>query len=228
MTRTPTGRIPDRFAAAAGSVPAMDVHLYFDATCPWTWLTSRWLVDVAARRDLEVGWRTCSLAVLNEGKPFPPELLAAVPDLPARQALGVRVLRLVEALGAAGRNDDIGRLYTEVGQRLHVEGRPPDPGLLAEAATAAGVADLVAAADDGAWDTPVRASTEDAVARAGPDVGSPVLLLEGHDRGSFGPIVSPPPVGEDALRLWEAVVTLHSLPTFLEVKRGRTAGPALG
>ena len=205
----------------------MDVHFYFDATCPWTWLTSRWLVDVARQRDLVVGWRTFSLAVLNEGKPFPPELLEAVPDLPARQALGVRILRLVQALADAGRNDDVGRLYSEVGRRLHVEGSAPEPGLLAEAAAAAGVEDRLAAADDEAWDGPVRVSTEDGVARAGPDVGSPVLLLDGHDRGFFGPIVSPPPTGEDAVRLWDTVVTLHSLPTFLELKRGRTGGPAL-
>ena len=205
----------------------MDVHFFFDATCPWTWLTSRWLVDVAAQRDLEVGWRTLSLAVLNEGKPIPPELLAAVPDLPARQALGVRILRLVETLREDGRNDDVGRLYAEVGRRLHVEAQAPDPGLLGEAATAAGVEDFVASADDESRDAPVRSSTEDAVTRAGPDVGSPVLLLDGHQRGFFGPIVSPAPSGEEAVRLWDAVVSLHSLPSFLEVKRGRSGGPQL-
>jgi len=205
----------------------MDVHFSFDATCPWTWLTSRWLVDVADHRGLAVGWHSLSLAVLNEGKPFPPEQLAAVPDLPDRQALGVGVLRVVESLREAGRNDDAGRLYTEFGLRLHAQGLAPEPGLLAGAAAAAGVEDHLAAADDESWDAPVRASTEDAVARGGPDVGSPVLVLDGHEGGAFGPIVSPPPQGEDAVRLWDALVTLHSLPTFYEIKRGRTGPPDL-
>jgi len=65
------------------------------------------------------------------------------------------------------------------------------------------------------------------VAQAGPDVGSPVIVLDGADRGVFGPIVSPPPEGEDALRLWDAMVTLQALPSFLELKRGRTGPPAI-
>jgi len=100
----------------------MDVRFAFDAMCPWTWMTSRWLVDVAAQRDLVVSWRPFSLAVLNEGKPIPPGLLAAVPDIVERQALGVQVMRMVQSLSDAGRDEDIGRLYTEIGERIHVQG----------------------------------------------------------------------------------------------------------
>ncbi len=205
----------------------MDVRFSFDAMCPWTWMTSRWLVDVAAQRELQVSWRPFSLAVLNEGKPIPPALLAAIPDIVERQAIGVQILRIVQSLADAGRNDDIGRFYTEVGDRFHVGGDPVTRGALDDAAAAAGVTDHLAAADDESWDAPVRASTEEAVARTGPDVGSPVLVLDGPDRGVFGPIVSPPPQGEDAVRLWDALVTLHSLPSFLEIKRGRTGPPAI-
>lgn len=205
----------------------MEVSFYFDAMCPWTWMTSRWLVDVAGQRDVDITWRSFSLPLLNEGKPLPAALLEAMPDLPDRLALGTGILRINESLRQAGRNDDIGRFYRECGQRFHVEGSPPDGAVLEGAAMAAGVDDQLAAAQDPSWDAALRSSLEEAVAKAGPDVGSPVLVLDGAERGAFGPIVSPPPSGKEAGRLWDAVVALHSLPTFFELKRGRSEPPAL-
>jgi predicted DsbA family dithiol-disulfide isomerase len=205
----------------------MEVQFYFDAMCPWTWLTSRWLVDVAGQRDVDIVWRTFSLPLLNEGRPIPPALLEMVPDLVERLAVGSQILRLVESLRAAGRNDDIGRFYTECGLRFHVGGVPPDRATLDEAARAAGVADQLPAADDEQWDPPLRASLHEAMTRAGPDIGSPVIVLDGYYRGIFGPIVSPPPEGEDAVRLWDALVTLISMPRFLEIKRGRPDPPEI-
>lgn len=41
----------------------------------------------------------------------------------------------------------------------------------------------------------------------------------------FGPIVSPPPAGEDAGRRWDSVVALSKIDTFYELKRGRTGPP---
>ncbi len=205
----------------------MDVHFYFDAMCPWTWMTSRWLVDVSARRDLDIHWHSFSLALLNEGQPIPPYLLKLVPDIVERHTLGLQILRVVELLAEAGRNDDIGRFYTECGTRFHIHDVPPDRTALEDAALAAGVEDALVAADDDAWTDRVRASLAEGLARAGPDVGSPVLVIDDNERGAFGPIVSPPPTGDDALRLWDAVVTLHSLAPFCEIKRGRTGLPAI-
>jgi 2-hydroxychromene-2-carboxylate isomerase len=205
----------------------MEVHFYFDPMCPWTWMTSRWLVEVARQREVGIDWRTFSLAMLNEGKELPPDLLEMVPDLPARQALGLQIIRMVESLRQAGRQEDVGRFYTESGTRVHVEQMPPERGTLEDAARAAGVEDQLAAADDNGWDAAVRASLEEALRRAGPDVGSPVLVLDGNDRGAFGPIVSPAPKGDDAVRLWDAVVSLHGVANFFELKRGRTGPPAV-
>ena len=188
-------------------------------------MTSRWLVDVAGQRDLAVTWRTFSLPMLNEGQEIPPALLEAVPDIRERLALGSGILRIVEALRAAGRNDDIGRFYTECGNRFHVAEAAPERATLEQAAAAAGVEDQLAAADDESLDDAIRASLDEALAKAGPDVGSPVIVIDGNERGTFGPIVSPPPQGEDAVRLWDAVVALHSVPDFYEVKRGRSGPP---
>src|SRR5689334_5591429 len=78
--RRPAGRAAPATRAAtadrAGGVPS-EVELFFDPVCPWTWATSRWLVEVAARRGIEVVWRSLSLAVLNAGKEIPPERRAA-------------------------------------------------------------------------------------------------------------------------------------------------------
>ena len=47
------------------------VDFWFDASCPWTWITSRWAVEVAEARGFAVTWHPFSLAVLNEGKDIP-------------------------------------------------------------------------------------------------------------------------------------------------------------
>lgn len=203
----------------------MDVCFYFDSMCPWTWMTSRWLIDVADQRDLNITWRTFSLPMLNEGKEVPPALLEAVPDIHDQLALGKGILRVVESLRAEDRNDDIGRFYTACGNRFHVAQVAPERAALDEAAEVSGVGDRLAAADDESLDEAIRASLDEALAKAGPDVGSPVLVIDGNERGAFGPIVSPPPQGDDAGRLWDAVLELHSVPTFYEVKRGRSRPP---
>ena len=41
--------VPDATAASA--------TFFFDPLCPWTWVTARWLVDVADRRGFPVAWR---------------------------------------------------------------------------------------------------------------------------------------------------------------------------
>jgi len=205
----------------------MNVHFYFDAMCPWTWMTSRWLVDVASQRELDIRWHSFSLALLNEGQPIPPNLLEMIPDIVERHDLGLQILRIVEFLADAGRNDDIGRFYTECGNRFHVEERPPERAVLEDAARAAGVEDALTAADDEAMTSRVRTSLAEGLDRAGPDVGSPVLVIDRNERGAFGPIVSPPPTGDDATRLWDAVVTLHTIAPFYEIKRGRTDPPAV-
>ena len=42
------------------------LEFFFDPICPFCWVTSRWVVEVARQRPLEVTWRPVSLAVLNE------------------------------------------------------------------------------------------------------------------------------------------------------------------
>ncbi|GIJ80275.1 DSBA-like thioredoxin domain-containing protein [Micromonospora phaseoli] len=191
----------------------MDATFFFDPLCPWTWRTSRWLVSVAEARDLRIEWRAFSLAILNGGD-VPPEYAEAM-------TASTRSLRLVEALRAEGRHDDVGRFYTELGTRTHDVGNPPSDKLVAAAVEAAGLDDAAPALDDESWDAQVHASHALAYASAGPDIGSPVLMVPGADRGLHGPILTEVPGADDALVLWDSVVPLMRMPAFHELKRAR-------
>jgi hypothetical protein len=94
--------------------------------------------------------------------------------------------------------------------------------MVAAAAEAAGATPLLEAAADPALDGAIAASLEAALDLAGPDIGSPVLHVEGSPRAYFGPIVSPAPTGDEALRLWDALLVLATSPSFFELKRGRS------
>ncbi len=190
------------------------VDFFFDPGCPWTWATSRWLVEATGRRSIEVAWRSLSLAVLNAGQDVPEQY---------RQPMDIaaRAHRVFSALLADGRNDLVGAVYSEYGRRVHHDAAEPSLGLLGDTVIAAGAADYIGAIDDESWDEPVEASTNEAVALAGPDVGSPVLAFGTPRFAIFGPIVSPPPRGEDGTKLLDLVFATAEIPGLFELKRGR-------
>lgn len=191
----------------------MDVTFYFDPACPWTWRASRWLTTTAPERDLSVQWRAFSLSILNEGR--------APEQYRDPLAASTKALRLVEALRAAGRSNDVARFYTEMGIRSHDAGTALSEDIVRAAVDGAGVADAAAALDDESWDEAVRKSHTTAVEAAGPDIGSPVMTLAGVERGMHGPILSDVPDKAAALTIWDAVGPLMRTPEFLEIKRGR-------
>ena len=189
-----------------------DVTFFFDPVCPWTWRASRWLTTVAEARGLAIEWRPFSLLVLNDG---PDE------EHGAELVVSQRALRLVESLQRAGRSADIAGLYTALGELAHEGGFSFDDDLVTQAVRGAGLAADGAALDDAGLDAGVRASTEEALALAGPGVGSPVMTVPGAVRGLHGPVLGAVPDKADALALWEAVEPLFGLADFFEIKRGR-------
>lgn len=186
-------------------------------------MTSRWVVSAAHERGFDIRWRTFSLALLNKDRPLPAFL--DTPEHRAKAKLAARALRVVQAALARDDNEAAGRFYTEWGVRFHEAGQEPTGELLGESAAAAGVADLLPLLDDESLDSAALTSLEEAVGLAGPDVGSPVLHVDGAERATFGPIVSPPPLGDEAGKLWDAVVKLQRIDAFYELKRGRTGPP---
>lgn len=191
----------------------MEVTFFFDPACPWTWRTARWLLTVAPSREVIVRWRAFSLAMLHEGGP--PEPFRAV------LAASGQALRLVEALRADNRHDDISRFYTELGTRSHQVQAPLSAEIVLAAAEAAELTDVKRIIDDPAWDEAVRESHDTAMASAGPDIGSPVLMLDGAGRGLHGPVLAESYDEAEALRIWDAIVPLLHSSAFFEVKRGR-------
>jgi hypothetical protein len=81
---------------------------------------------------------------------------------------------------------------------------------------------LAAAADDAGRDAVLRAESELALARTGPDVGTPILTFDpglATESSLFGPVISKAPTGDEALELFDAVRTLARTHTFAELKR---------
>jgi len=199
------------------------VEFFADPCCPWSWNTSRWLVEVADRLDIAVTWRSMSVAELNRDKEVSTHF---APKLECSR----RMARSFEALHAAGRNDDHARLFSAYGAHLHLDDHAPDDDLVASSANEAGLDadEILAFALDPSWDAEITASVALAVELAGPDVGSPIIAVPSLGRGFMGPIVSPPPEGDAAIALWRVVESAFDVPEFFELKRGRRDAVAFG
>jgi 2-hydroxychromene-2-carboxylate isomerase len=198
-----------------------DVDFWFDPICPWAWITSRWMLEVETVRPVRTRWHLMSLAYLNlvqhGGEGFKPEYLERM-----EQAWGpVRIL----AAARAERGDDILLpLYSALGTRFHIEKRR-DPEAMAEAVAEVGLpSSVLAAAASTELDDAVKASHHQGMDLVGTDVGTPIINVEGN--AFFGPVVTPAPRGEEAGRLWDAVVAVTSTDGFFELKRTRNRSPS--
>ncbi|MQA04529.1 MAG: hypothetical protein GEV07_18040 [Streptosporangiales bacterium] len=213
----------------------VDVEFFFDPVCPFCWVTAQWVRNVRRHRPLRIEWRPLSLRILNEpigyaGRP------AAYPEAHQR---GLEMLRVVVAARAAHGPEVIDALYRTLGEAVWHAPVPEAPGFeavladtarprdLAGALDSAGLPrDLADAAIDGSFDDEIRAETEDAVARVGGGVGTPILSFHPPDGPAlFGPVIHRAPDGDDALRVWDAVTTLANWPGFAEIKRTLRAFP---
>ncbi|HSS09769.1 MAG TPA: hypothetical protein VLL25_07800 [Acidimicrobiales bacterium] len=204
------------------------VEFFFDPSCPWTWVASRFVATVSPHRDLAVTWRTWSLPMKNEGRELPAKLPAEWRERILRlRGFSVSALRVLEAAGAAHGNPAIGRLYTELGRRVHRDGALPD-GVIEAALAASGLpAQLISAADDPVWDEPIRDNMDDVRREIGDEVGVPIVTIvaDGKRRAMAGPILADVPALGRALPLWDAVALIVDDPAVFELKRHRTAGP---
>lgn len=193
------------------------VNFWFDPSCPWAWMTSRFVDEVAPARDLDVQWHIMSLAVLNEGKDVDESYRAFFPR-------ALRYTRLVAAVTEREGREHVKPLYDALGTRIHVGGRRDVDAIIAESLAEVGLpADLAAFADSDEYDGPMRASHADGIDRVGQDVGTPVIAI--GDVAFFGPVISPTPRGEQALTLWDGIVAAASYDGFFELKRSRTRDP---
>jgi 2-hydroxychromene-2-carboxylate isomerase len=193
------------------------VDFWFDPSCPWAWMTSRFVDEVTEGRDLDVTWHIMSLAVLNEDQDVSDDYRAFFPR-------ALRYTRLVAAVGEREGQEKVKPLYDALGARIHPGGRTDVDAVIAESLAEVGLdASLAAYADTDEYDEPMRASHFDGIGRVGQDVGTPVIAI--GDIAFFGPVISPIPRGEQALSLWDGLVAVASYDGFFELKRSRTRDP---
>lgn len=197
--------------------PHTVVDFWFDPSCPWAWMTSRWVDEVAKHRDLDVTFHVMSLAVLNEENDVSDEYKANFARM-------LRYTRLVTAAGELHGQQIVKPFYDALGTRIHHDGEKDGDVVIAGAVAEAGLpADFARYADVDEFDGQMRASHFDGIGRVGQDVGTPVIAVDGV--AFFGPVISPAPKGDEAVRLWDGVVAVASYPGFFEIKRTRTVGP---
>ncbi|HEU5031779.1 MAG TPA: DsbA family protein [Spirillospora sp.] len=192
---------------------AVDFH--FDPMCPFAYATSVWLREVRDRLGIEVAWRFFSLEEVNraEGKKHPWE---------RPWSYGWSLMRI----GALLRRRDMAALdawYGAIGAELHVRGgRPHDPAvarrLLDELGFGAPTLDE-ALADPGTHED-VRADHRRVVDAGG--FGVPTLFFP-DGQCLFGPVLTDPPAGDRAVRLWETVTGMLEFPDLYEIQRPKGA-----
>ncbi|GAA3085413.1 disulfide bond formation protein DsbA [Streptosporangium carneum] len=197
------------------------VDLWFDPFCPFAWMTSRWLLEVEKVRPIEPRWHIMSLNILNEDKDVPETYREMI-------AKAIGPVRVVAAVQDKHDSEAVGRLYTELGTRLHNQGRLKELDRLREtveeALEAAGLErEFAEAMESEEFDEVLRASHDDGINRVGQEVGTPVIAV--GDVAFFGPVISPAPKGEEAAKLWDGVRLVAGVDGFFELKRSRTRPP---
>jgi 2-hydroxychromene-2-carboxylate isomerase len=207
-------RVSEERAPTAPEARRATVDFWFDPVCPFAWATSRWVVEVAQSRPLDARWHLMSLYLLNQGRR---DISSEFDDF---LTSGRHIGRVFAAAAAELSDEVLGDLYTAFGELVHVQGRPREVATVVEALPGCGLPEsLVAAWDDPTWDAAVAVSHERAIDAVGEELGTPVLAIDGT--AYFGPVLAPVPTGPAALRLWDGLRMMASVPGFAELKRAR-------
>lgn len=202
------------------------VDFCFDPACPWTWLTSRWMLEVRKTRPIVISWHVMSLAVLNEARLD--ELPERIRILMGQAWAPVRVLMAAQASFGPGVLEP---LFTALGTRYHLRDEPKTRATIEAALHEVGLPTALAdAGDETAYDEALRQSHDEGITLVGAEVGSPIIAVPAPDPDQskiafFGPVVSPAPMGDQAALLWDGILAAASTPGFYEIKRTRTVGP---
>src|SRR5690242_2356433 len=92
-----------------------DLDFYFDPTCPFSWMTSKWVRLVADQRAYSVDWRFLSLRLINEQVDYDQRFPGGYED---GHTAGLKLLRVAAAVRQRFGRTAVGPLYMAVGQRI--------------------------------------------------------------------------------------------------------------
>lgn len=205
------------------------VTFYFDVSCPFCWVTSRWIKEVEKVRDIEVEWKPMSLSVLNEGRDELSE------EYKFMMQCNWTPARLFNAVFSQDGQEAVDKLYTALGTKIHNENRidrhahvdEPEHAfdeLIKEALAEVELPEeRLTQALTTEFDELMRENHAEAMKEVGNDVGTPVVKL--NDVAFFGPVLTRIPRGEEAGKIFDGSVAVASYPYFFEIKRSRTESP---
>lgn len=199
------------------TTPKATVDFWFDPLCPWAWITSRWILEAQQTRSLDIQWHLMSLIELNRDLEVPDSYREGI-------ARGAGQLRVIAAAQKEFGDSVLLPMYTALGERIHNEKRGVLTENVVEALEQAGLpASLIDAMDDVSLDAAVYESHHQGIDRVGPNVGTPIIAVDGT--AFFGPVFSKIPRGALAGELWDGALALAAYPHFFELKRNRTEDP---
>ena len=189
------------------------VDFHFDVLCPYAYQTARWIREVRRQNGITINWKFFSLEEVNriEGKKHPWE---------REWSYGWSMMRIGAMLRRTSM-DDCDRWYERAGRALHEEGnKPHEPGVARHLLSELGLdPDIVdAAIADQTTHDEVKAEHQRVIDAGG--YGVPTLFF--GDECLFGPVLINPPMGEAALRLWDAVAAWTEFPELYELQRPKT------
>lgn len=195
------------------------ISFYFDPSCPWCWITSRWLTEVQTQRDIETEWLPFSLAMKNgelDGNDVTGHL--------DTHSIAHRVLRVVEAIHAK-EGIDRGELFTEFGKSYFIDPELGDEDFFGAVLQRMGLPlDYLDELANTEHDTALRQHLDDAIELGAEDLGVPLIVFDTEDGervGYFGPVLRRLPTPERGLEIWDSLYTIAAGPDFYELKRSR-------
>lgn len=210
-----------------------DLDFYFDPICPFAWMTSKWVREVAGQRHYDVEWRFISLRLVNAEVDYAAHFPV---DYERGHTAGLELLRVAAAVRKDHGGEAVGALYAAYGAEIFdsAPGRQADlhhdpKGFVSPILERIGLpVALAGAVSDTSFDTEIQTETDRALALTGRDVGTPILHFEPPEGiALFGPVISRLPNPDDAVALWDHVVALARFGGFAELKRSLRETPQL-
>ena len=100
----------------------MKVNFWFDPTCPWCFVTSRWYSKVANELNIPTTWEIFSLSIKNKST-------KRTPEMQEKHYRSLRVLRIIQSVKDNLTNDHVYNLYKALGSQVHFDKQPIDSNL---------------------------------------------------------------------------------------------------